>query len=84
MTYTEPVNASDLEVHVAPGCSHAAVYQNGNLVDRGEYDEVQERLIEALGVMVEHGSDPIIDRTARGWGGFAETLGDLNAARAAG
>lgn len=81
MQYTQPVNAVDIEMHVAPGCSHAAVYQNGVIVDRGDYDEIQERLIEALGVAVEHGSDPVIDKSAGGWDGFAETLDDLDAAQ---
>ena len=60
MSYTLPVNSTDLVLHVTPGCSDAAVYQNGILADSGHYDDVQERLIAALGVQVEYDSDPFV------------------------
>jgi hypothetical protein len=67
---------ADLSLIISPSGSSAALYENGALVDKGDTDEVQERLLERLGVSIEQ-ADFITDKTARGWEGVAKTYDEV-------
>ena len=52
-------DGSDFTMVVRNGDRYAALYDGDNLVDSGDDDEVMERLLERLGVVIEIG-DPLV------------------------